>query len=46
MEIDKFNAMVEDKKKKNLKASYYICFFGDTAYFYNTNNIIANSVVE
>lgn len=43
MEVDKYNAMLEDMKKRNLAGSFYICFFGETAYIYNINKVVANS---
>ena len=40
MEVDKFNALVQDRKDKNLDAAFYICFFGeDSCYWYSTYTI-------
>lgn len=40
MEVDKFNALVQDKKDKGLDAAFYICFFGeDSCYWYSTYTI-------
>ena len=40
MEVSKFNALVTDRKEKDLDVAYYVCFFGeDVAYWYSTYTI-------
>jgi hypothetical protein len=40
MEVSKFNALVTDRKEKDLDVAFYVCFFGeDVAYWYSTFTI-------
>lgn len=47
MEIDKYDAMIADKKKRNIGGCIYACFFGDdTLYLYDVSKVVDNSIIQ
>lgn len=43
IEVDKLEALLWKKKQYNLDIAYYICFYGDTMYAWDTNTILENA---